>query len=171
MMDNNRARRILDEARETLARTASVRVEHRSHRDEDDALVAWRAGMPKQSAPVTPADIDEKIAEHRRIWLEVHGRVIASERQRHRAALATVRTEFAADLAKLRKLVVDDRHLARSELRRVRADHDRQRASMLSEIEFQRAKIAELTVRLDGYDGKRSVDGSSRIIDMVPRRG
>jgi hypothetical protein len=39
---------------------------------------------------------------------------------------------------------------------------------MLAEIEFQRAKIAELTVRLDGYEGRRSVDG--RVIDLPSAR-
>jgi hypothetical protein len=160
---DDRARAILDQARETLHRVRDVRVEHRSH--DDDALQQWRAGMPTER-PTTLADIDRKIAEHREVWLEVHGRVIASERHRHRDALAAVRKE-------LRKAISDDRTLARHELNRQRADHDRMRASMLAETAQVRAKNAELELRLDGFEtSKRAVDGS-RVIDLpaLPLRG
>ncbi len=78
------------------------------------------------------------------------------------APIAKVRTE-------LRKLVADDRTLARHELNRQRADHDRMRASMLAEIQQLRAKNAELELRIDGLTHETTK--AARIIDLpvLPR--
>jgi hypothetical protein len=147
----------------TVARTADVEVVHRSHHD-DDALLAWRRNMPKPEPVLTAGKtakmIAEQLAAYREIWLEVQAQAIAHERKLHRDAVAKVRTE-------LRKLVLDDRTLARHELNRQRADHDRQRASMLAEIQQLRTKNAELELRLDSLQHettKRAIDG--RIIDL-----
>jgi hypothetical protein len=85
------AKRILDQARETLARTAGITVEHRDH--SNDSLTRWRAGMPTER-PVKLDDIDQKIAEHNAVSREVVGRALAHERQVHRAAIEEMRKEY-----------------------------------------------------------------------------
>ena len=155
---DDRARAIFDEARETLARTADVRVERRAYHD-DDALLAWRRDMPEPEPTPTAA------ATETRVTPRVVATVIHEVRQQ-------LRGEFSGSLAKLRKLVAEDRTLARHELNRQRADHDRQRASMLAEIEHQRAKIAALELRVEALTheaSKRTIDG--RVIDLPARRG
>ena len=101
---DDRARAIMDQARETLHRVRDVKVEHRS--DHDDALTGWRRGMPPAERSVTLDDVDARIAEEREISDELHGRLLSSERRRHREALA-------AEIAKL-----EQRH--HSEMRELR---------------------------------------------------
>jgi hypothetical protein len=59
---DDRARAIFDEARETLARTADVKVERRVH-DDDGFLSPWSRTMPKKPAPPTMAEVEQKIAD------------------------------------------------------------------------------------------------------------
>jgi hypothetical protein len=58
---DDRAREILHQTRETLARVADVVVEHRNHED-DGFLTAWSRGMPRKPTPPTMAEVEQKIA-------------------------------------------------------------------------------------------------------------
>ena len=114
----DRARKIPDQAHATLQRTAHVRVEHRSHSDDDDVLTRWRDGMPTKPAPVTLGDIDEKIsaAFEARRWqhdatVEATGIALGQTR-------AMLRKEFAADLAEQEQR----HHSQMKELRKVLSD-------------------------------------------------
>jgi hypothetical protein len=86
---NARAKAIFDEARASLNRIRDVKVEPRSCQDDDDALVQWRRGMPEREPSMTAAAtakmIGSALAQHQEIQREVAGKVIAHERQLHRA--------------------------------------------------------------------------------------
>src|SRR5260370_14806955 len=86
---DDRARAILDEARETLHRVRNVEVQYRDH--DDDALLKWRSGMPTER-PVTLADVEQKIAEQRVITREVMAAAIAHERKARRAEMNELHT-------------------------------------------------------------------------------
>lgn len=78
---DDRAREILHQTRETLARVADVVVEHRNHED-DGFLTAWSRGMPRKPTPPTMAEVEQKIAaalakqpradRRRSGWLHAH---------------------------------------------------------------------------------------------------
>ena len=105
---NEHARKIFDQARETLARIADVKVEHREHRD-DGLLSEHSVSMPparRASPGMTDAEVanmiaatvaeqvDAKIAANDRIWEDVVGKVIGDLRRQLRA-------EFAQQLGSL----------------------------------------------------------------------
>ncbi|MDA9400776.1 hypothetical protein [Bradyrhizobium sp. CCBAU 45389] len=94
---DERARAIFDEARATLARTAHVKVEYRSHRD-DGYSSDWAKGMPPKPAPPTIEEVRREIAaalaEHDEVWREVHGAVIAQERKLWRDEVARMTEEI-----------------------------------------------------------------------------
>jgi RNA-binding protein YhbY len=149
----------LAQSLETLERTATVRVERRDH--DDDALTRWRAGMPKSAPTLTAAAVEEKIAEavaaHRAVWIDVQARAIAHERQLHRNGVAKTRAE-------LLKRIGEDRTLARHELDRQRADHDRRLASQREMIMELRATVAGLESRVATLTQKQAIE--AKVIDL-----
>ncbi|MBR0746196.1 hypothetical protein JQ582_19885 [Bradyrhizobium japonicum] len=125
---DERAQAILDDARETLARIADVRVERRVHRD-DGFSTDWARGMPPKPAPPTMAEVEAKIAdeldkqatelqtfvrraittakaehqaEHEGLWIDVFGAAIAEERKRRRAEVGADIEQLRVELAELR---------------------------------------------------------------------
>ncbi len=155
---DDRARRILDEARATLARVANIEVEHRDV-SKPDPLLEWRAGMAPAEKTLTADATERKISDateaQRELLIDVMARGLASERKLHRSEIAKVRAE-------LRKLVLGDRRLARNEL-------NSQRASLGSDLDRLRTRNAALEVRIDGL----TTEAKGRIIDLpsVPLRG
>lgn len=128
---DDRAREILDAACGTLDRIRVVQVEHRDY--SDDPLTRCRAGMPKPEPPLTAGKIARMIADALDGYHETRAvtpKVIATVVHEVRVAL---RKEFADDLAKLRKLIADDRRLARNDLNSQRAEFDRRLAAQLAE--------------------------------------
>ncbi|MDN3279101.1 hypothetical protein QWJ07_32890 [Frankia sp. RB7] len=104
---HERARRIFDEARAALARTADVVVEHRVH-DDDGMLTEWSRNMPKKAPPPTMEQVEAKIADaqvgtdskiaaalaaHDELWHDVIGMLIAGERKKMRAEVQKLREE------------------------------------------------------------------------------
>jgi hypothetical protein len=113
-MTYDEAKAILDEARETLERTAHITVERRDHSAE-----YWSRPEPKPD-PVsvqrrtTDAEaarwqnyIDGKIADainrHAEIWREVIAQALASERQRHRCEIGKLDLRLSGLLAEVTK--------------------------------------------------------------------
>jgi len=105
---SDEARAILDAGRETLERTADIKVGH--HHRGPDALESWRRGMPEpEPAPVRRklmtdavearlmAEIDRRVAaalaEERKISNAVHAEVLVSERKQYRVEIDSLRRE------------------------------------------------------------------------------
>jgi hypothetical protein len=151
MMDNEARKAAFAEAKarscETLQRTANVKVERRSHHD-DDALLSWRRGMPKPTPALSADDVERKIRDA----LPGIATVLHEVRQQ-------LRQQFGHDLATLRKALhkaIDgDRAISRHEHHALRADHDRRLASQSAQIERLQTDIAALTLRLDGLTHER----------------
>jgi hypothetical protein len=108
------------ESIETLDRVAGVEVVYRDH--DDDALMRWRAGMPKKPAPPTMAEIEELVAskiarlptaltsdetealvaskiaallvQHRELQYDVIGAALSHERKRVAAEFDKLRNEL-----------------------------------------------------------------------------
>ena len=108
---DDRARAILDEARETLHRVRNVRVEHRDHPGE-----YWSRPKPEpEPAPVHrttdaetarwEAHIDDRISaainQHVEISREIMAQALASERKRHRAEVEKLDLRLSALLAEV----------------------------------------------------------------------
>ncbi|MCA1415286.1 hypothetical protein I6F30_29765 [Bradyrhizobium sp. NBAIM20] len=147
---DERAQAILDDARETLARLADVKVERRVHRD-DGFSTDWARGMPPKPAPPTMAEVEAKIAdavteletfvrreittakaehqaEHETLWLDVFGAAIAEERKRRRAEVGDEIEKLRAELAELRADLTIAKAHARGEVVEVPEFLERRRA-------------------------------------------
>ena len=107
---------ILAQARETLARTAHIKVEARSY--DDDPLTRWAAGMPKkpEPAPISQArtltdaetarwqayvsdEIKRALAEYTELHREVLGAALAHDRKLHRAEVEKLDLRLSGLLA------------------------------------------------------------------------
>jgi len=93
MLEANRVR--ADEVRAELAE----RQAHIIHRD-DGHLTQHSVNMPTER-PVKMAEVEARFATEREISNEIHGAVLAQERQRYREALAEERTRWRGETDRL----------------------------------------------------------------------
>jgi hypothetical protein len=109
---------------DTLERIADIKVEHRDH--DDDALMRWRAGMPKKPPPPTMAEVEHKIAD---AMADIDGRIVAAVAGYHESEVMRPVTR-----AVLKALVTEIRTEILTAVGELRADLNIQRAHAAGDV-------------------------------------
>jgi hypothetical protein len=147
IMNETERRRILDEARQTVERTASINAAEWSPRDPSapDVLEQWRSNMPKAEPPqrqrgldTAPIDwssvIDQRLGNMKHCVLEVVGQALHESFDIERSAYAAALEKRDAKINKMEcELVRAQAEIAKLNLRVVEMsiEHDRERERVL----------------------------------------
>lgn len=134
---DDRARRIFDEARATLERTADIKVEYSIH-DDDGHLTSWSRNMPKKPAPPTMAEVEAKIAELER---KVH-ELLAKQASDLQAVVASEIAEYHTSKqmrpvtsAVLQGIAEEILKRDAAEIDKLRSEHDLRLSALLQAVE------------------------------------